>query len=101
MPARAVASQSLFAPSAAGSKRFLNLHEYQSKDLMEKFGVNVQKGRMASNAAEAKEISDWILRDSACAPPPRACHAAPGLAGRFAAWVWRCDACAQHTAPGF
>lgn len=70
MPARAVASQSLFAPSAAGSKRFLNLHEYQSKDLMEKFGVNVQKGRMASNAADAKEISDWILRDSACTPPP-------------------------------
>jgi len=26
----------------AGALRFLNLHEYQSKDLMEKFGVQVQ-----------------------------------------------------------
>ena len=43
----------------------MNLHEYQSKDLLEKFGVNVQKGRMANSAAEAKEISEWILADSA------------------------------------
>jgi succinyl-CoA synthetase beta subunit len=28
-------------------KRFFDLHEYQSKDLMRKFGVLVQKGAIA------------------------------------------------------
>ena len=33
--------------------RFFNLHEYQSKDLMEKYSVNVQKFRTATNAEDA------------------------------------------------
>jgi succinyl-CoA synthetase beta subunit len=43
-----------------GAVRRLNLHEYQSKDLMEKFGVQVQKGKMASSAKEAGQIAKWI-----------------------------------------
>jgi len=57
-------AQGVFGPSTAGSKRFLNLHEYQSKDLLDKFGVNTQKGRVASTPEEALEISKWILNDS-------------------------------------
>ncbi len=33
--------------------RHLNLHEYQSKQLMEKYQINVQKFAMASNSKEA------------------------------------------------
>ena len=33
--------------------RNLNLHEYQSKDLMEKYGVAVQKFRIANTPEEA------------------------------------------------
>lgn len=54
----------VFGPSTAGSKRFLNLHEYQSKDLLDKFGVNTQKGRVAATPEEALEISKWILNDN-------------------------------------
>lgn len=35
--------------------RHLNLHEYQSKQLMEKYGINVQRFRMARNPQEAGE----------------------------------------------
>jgi succinyl-CoA synthetase beta subunit len=45
-----------------GALRFLNLHEYQSKDLMEKHGVTVQKGRMASSAEGAAAIAVEILK---------------------------------------
>ncbi len=44
--------------------RHLNLHEYQSKDLMEKFGVQVQKGKMADSADKAFELAQWIKKDS-------------------------------------
>lgn len=44
--------------------RFLNLHEYQSKELMEKAGAVVQKGKMADSAAKAREIAEWILREN-------------------------------------
>jgi succinyl-CoA synthetase beta subunit len=44
-----------------GAVRFLNLHEYQSKDLMEKFGAKVQRGRMAASAAEAEAVAKEIL----------------------------------------
>ena len=42
----------------------MNLHEYQSKDLMEKYGVSVQVGRMAASEAEAKSIATEILTNS-------------------------------------
>lgn len=44
--------------------RFLNLHEYQSKDLMEKFNVQVQKGKMAESASAAGEVAKWIKTES-------------------------------------
>jgi hypothetical protein len=47
-----------------GALRYLNLHEYQSKDLMEKYGVQVQRGRMAASAKEAGEIARWIKKTS-------------------------------------
>lgn len=40
--------------------RFLNLHEYQSKELMTKFGVRVPDGLVASNAEEAREASETL-----------------------------------------
>ena len=50
------------ASSSVGAVRFLNLHEYQSKDLMESFGVIVQRGRMADSAAGAAAVAADILR---------------------------------------
>ncbi|GMI14568.1 hypothetical protein TrVE_jg10535 [Triparma verrucosa] len=41
--------------------RFLNLHEYQSKDLMESHLVKVQEGRSASTPAAAKDVAAGIL----------------------------------------
>jgi len=48
------------AAAPVGAVRHLNLHEYQSKDLMEKFGVQVQKGRVAATAKEAGDVARWI-----------------------------------------
>ena len=45
--------------------RFLNLHEYQSKDLMESFGVVVQRGRMAATAADAGAAAREVLAANA------------------------------------
>jgi len=43
----------------------MNLHEYQSKDLMNKFGVRVQKGQMAANVAEVKAVSERLVKENA------------------------------------
>ena len=40
--------------------RNLNLHEYQSKTIMERYGVNVQKGREATTAEGALEAAKWV-----------------------------------------
>ena len=45
--------------------RFLNLHEYQSKDLMESFGVVVQRGRVASSAVDAGAVARGLLSANA------------------------------------
>jgi succinyl-CoA synthetase beta subunit len=37
--------------------RLLNLHEYQSKELMAKFGVNTQKFKVADTPRDAEEAS--------------------------------------------
>ena len=37
--------------------RWLNLHEYQSKSLMQKFNVAVQKFKAADNAVEAEKAA--------------------------------------------
>jgi hypothetical protein len=52
------------AAATAGAVRFLNLHEYQSKDLMEAHGVTVQRGKMASTPAEAAAVAAEILKSN-------------------------------------
>jgi len=42
------------------SKRFFDLHEYQSKDIMRKFGVRVQKGEIALNPEEAYKVAQKL-----------------------------------------
>jgi len=48
--------------------RHLNLHEYQSKAVLDKFGVNTQKWRLATNASEAKKaivelnVSEYVVK---------------------------------------
>lgn len=73
------------ATSSIGAVRHLNLHEYQSKDLMEKFGVKVQKGKMAESSQGAYDVAKWVKDASTCrqrgcgvwrAPPRRALHCA-------------------------
>ena len=51
----------LAATPSSGQVRSLNLHEYQSKDLMEKFGVRVQRGTMADSPAAAAAVARGIL----------------------------------------
>eukprot|EP01104_Vermistella_antarctica_P013190 TRINITY_DN3961_c0_g4_i1.p1 TRINITY_DN3961_c0_g4~~TRINITY_DN3961_c0_g4_i1.p1 ORF type:complete len:443 (-),score=135.76 TRINITY_DN3961_c0_g4_i1:123-1421(-) len=41
-------------------KRFFNLHEYQSKGLMDKYGVNTQRWRLASNPEEALKAAEEL-----------------------------------------
>lgn len=43
--------------------RFLNLQEYQSKQLMSENGIHVQKFRVAENLAQANEISKSLIVD--------------------------------------
>eukprot|EP00163_Fabomonas_tropica_P006522 TRINITY_DN1607_c3_g1_i2.p1 TRINITY_DN1607_c3_g1~~TRINITY_DN1607_c3_g1_i2.p1 ORF type:complete len:428 (-),score=156.64 TRINITY_DN1607_c3_g1_i2:142-1425(-) len=43
-----------------GQRRFLNIHEYQSKQLLRKHGVNIQKGDVANSAQEAAEIAKGL-----------------------------------------
>eukprot|EP00455_Lapot_gusevi_P047996 TRINITY_DN6581_c0_g1_i1.p1 TRINITY_DN6581_c0_g1~~TRINITY_DN6581_c0_g1_i1.p1 ORF type:complete len:499 (-),score=221.91 TRINITY_DN6581_c0_g1_i1:262-1665(-) len=45
--------------------RFLDLHEYQSKALMAKHGVRVQKGQVANTAEEAAEVALRLKREGA------------------------------------
>jgi succinyl-CoA synthetase beta subunit len=37
--------------------RWLNLHEYQSKSLLQKFGVTVQRFKVASTVDEVEEAA--------------------------------------------
>ena len=45
--------------------RHLNLHEYQSKDLLESFGCVVQRGRMAASAADAGSVAASLVAANA------------------------------------
>ena len=38
----------------------MNIHEYQAKELMEKFGVATPKGKVAATAAEAEAVANAI-----------------------------------------
>ncbi|EFA83861.1 succinate-CoA ligase [Heterostelium album PN500] len=54
-----ITQTSAFLRFSAGQQqvRHLNLHEYQSKMLMDKYGVNTQKWRVISNASEAQKAA--------------------------------------------
>ena len=39
-----------------GPTNCMNVHEYQAKELLEKFGAATPRGRMAQTAAEAEQI---------------------------------------------
>jgi len=45
--------------------RHLNLHEYQSKALMAKYNVRVQKGEVASSPEEAQQVAERLLKAGA------------------------------------
>lgn len=53
------------APAAAVQKRCLNLHEFQSKELMEEYGISSQRFKMATNGAEAKAAAEWLMETGA------------------------------------
>eukprot|EP01137_Pigoraptor_chileana_P008247 Opistho-2@54808 len=43
--------------------RNLNLHEYQSKELMEKHGVTTQRFKVANTPGEALGAAKWVMND--------------------------------------
>ena len=54
------ASGALLRPTASSmvvQSRFLNLHEYQSQELMASYGVHVPPGKVASTPAEAADVA--------------------------------------------
>lgn len=57
--ARAAAAPRV-AAGCVGAVRNLNLHEYQSKSLMEKYNVTVQRGAVAASAEEAAKVAQNI-----------------------------------------
>lgn len=62
LPVAVGAAPSSLVPS--GAFRCLNLHEYQSKDLLESFGVVVQKGSVSSTPQEALDIASRIKAEN-------------------------------------
>lgn len=40
------------------TRRFLNLQEFQSKELMNKFGLNTQKFKIISQVSEAEKAAN-------------------------------------------
>mmetsp|Transcript_9824 Transcript_9824/g.27594 ORF Transcript_9824/g.27594 Transcript_9824/m.27594 type:complete len:443 (+) Transcript_9824:105-1433(+) len=44
-------------------RRQLNIHEYQSQDLLRKFGVSVPDGKVANSPAEAAEVANALQVD--------------------------------------
>lgn len=79
--------QSPFA-APAGGVRFLNLHEYQGKDLLESYGASVQPGKMATNPTEAFEIATRLQAESACLLLCEAVCSVPRLPHVLTVWVF-------------
>lgn len=52
------------SPTLAQFVRFLNLHEYQSKGLMAKYGIRVQRGETAESPEQAEQVANKLLADS-------------------------------------
>jgi len=47
----------LSKPLTTPIRRFFDLHEYQSKDLMRKYGVLVQRGNIATTPQQAEQVA--------------------------------------------
>jgi succinyl-CoA synthetase beta subunit len=45
---------------APTTRRFFDLHEFHSKNLMAQHGINVQKGALATTAQQAFEIAQTL-----------------------------------------
>src|SRR5258707_6238545 len=64
-----------------GSGRFMNIHEYQAKSLLKKFGVAVPRGGVAYTPQEAQKVAEglggpvWVVKSQI--------HAGGRGAGRF------------------
>ncbi len=43
-------------------KRFLNLHEYQSKELMNRFGLNTQRFKVIENAQDSAKAAQELSK---------------------------------------
>lgn len=41
-------------------KRYFDLHEYQSKDIMRKYGILVQKGDIATSPEQAEKVAKGL-----------------------------------------
>lgn len=63
--ARSAMRSAKVAPMITTQKRFLNLHEYQSKGLMAKYDVRVQKGATADTPEEALKVATDIKEGGA------------------------------------
>ena len=59
------------ANKRVGAVRNLNLHEYQSKILMDSYNVNTQNGKEANTADEAFDIAQKILESKSKMFHPR------------------------------
>jgi succinyl-CoA synthetase beta subunit len=59
---RSTARQQVAAPKMllTAPRRFIDLHEFQSKFIMGKFGVNVQRGQLAKTPEEAAAIASTL-----------------------------------------
>jgi len=55
--------QSIGKAALAVQTRNLNIHEYQSQDLMRKYGISVPRGELATSLEEAKSISKKFGKD--------------------------------------
>jgi succinyl-CoA synthetase beta subunit len=58
----------------------VNIHEYQARELLQKFGVATTRGRVASTPEEAEAIAREIAEPSASAPLLQPSDAAPPTA---------------------
>ena len=54
--------QQVMAPQTLMSmpRRFIDLHEFQSKYIMGKFGINVQRGQLAKTPEEAAQVASTL-----------------------------------------
>jgi hypothetical protein len=57
-------AQAIARGRPAAAVRCLNIHEYQSKELMRRHGLSVQRGDVAATPEEAKAVADKLAQDA-------------------------------------